>query len=52
LIGEIANTTPTVMLLIASAEQLRLEIELPGTFKDIPWNRLKNTLISAWLTDL
>ena len=40
LIGEITNKIPTGMLLQASAEQLRLEIGLPGTFKDVPWNEL------------
>ena len=31
---------------------MRLEIGLPGTFKDVPWQRLKGILISTWLTDL
>ena len=52
LIGEISNNTPTGILLQASAEQLHLEIGLPGTFKDVPWNRFKKTLTSTWLTDL
>ena len=38
LIGEITNNTPTGMLLMASAEQLRLEIWLLETFKDVSWN--------------
>ena len=38
------------MLLMGLAEQLRLEIGLSGTFKDIPWNQLKKTLTSTWLT--
>ena len=43
LIGEISNNTPTGMLVSASTEQLRLETRLPGAFKDVPWNKLKNT---------
>ena len=43
LIGEITNNTPTGMLLQASSEQLRLEIVLPGTFKDVPWNEWNQT---------
>ena len=31
---------------------MRLEIGLPGTFRDVPWKQLKGTLISTWLTDL
>ena len=52
LIGEIANNTPIGILLQASSEQLRLEIGLPGTFKDVPWNQFKKTLTFTWLTDL
>ena len=52
LIGEIANNKPTGMLLQASVEKLRLEIGLPETFKDVPWNQFKKTLTSTWLTDL
>ena len=52
LIGEIANKTPTGLLIQASAESLRLEIGLPGSFRDVPWKQLKGTLISTWLTDL
>ena len=33
------------MLLQASAELVRLEIGLPGTFKDTPWTQIKNNLI-------
>ena len=40
------------MLLQASAEQLRLENGLPGTFKDVIWKQFKKTLTSTWLTDL
>ena len=40
------------MLLQASAEQLRLENVLPGTFKDVLWNQFKKNLTSTWLTDL
>ena len=40
------------MLLQASAEQLRLQLDLPGTFKDVPWNLFKKTLTSTWLTNL
>ena len=40
------------MLLQAPAELVRLEIGLPGTFKDTPWRKIKNNLISTWLTDL
>ena len=40
------------MLLQASAELVRLEIGLPGMFKDTPWTKIKNNLISTWLTDL
>ena len=52
LIGELANSTPTGTLLQVSAEQLRLELGLPGTFKDVPWHRFKKSLTSTWLTDL
>ena len=31
---------------------MRLEIGLPGTFRDVPSKQLKETLISTWLTDL
>ena len=36
LMGEIAKHAPTGILLQALAEQLRLEIWLPRTFKDVP----------------
>ena len=36
---------------MASAEQLRLETGLPGTFKDVPWNQSKKSITSTWLTD-
>ena len=52
LIGETANKTPTGLLIQASVESLRLEIGLPGTFRDVPWKQLKGILISTWLTDL
>ena len=32
------------MLLQSIAELLRLKIEVPGTFKDVPWVKLKKTL--------
>ena len=41
LIGELANSTLTGILLQASAEQLRLELGFPRTFKDVPWHRFK-----------
>ena len=47
LIGVLANSTPTGILLQASAEQLRLELGLPGIFKDVPWHRFKKTLTST-----
>ena len=47
LIGEFTNNTPTGILLMASAEPLHLEIGLSGTFNDVPWNQLKNTLTST-----
>ena len=49
--GEIVNNTPTYMLLTSSTEQLRLEIGLPGIFRYISWNQLKNTPISTGITD-
>ena len=52
LIWETANKTPTGMLLQATVELLRSEIGLSSIFKDIPWNKLKNALMSRWLTDL
>ena len=52
MVGEIVNNIPTRILLAASVEQLCLKIELPGTFKDVPWNQLKNTLTSSWMIDL
>ena len=52
LIGEISNNIRTGMLLMASAEQLRLERGLPGTFKDVSCDQFKKTLTSTQLTDL
>ena len=52
LIGVIANNTPTGILLQALAEQLRLELGLPETIKDVPWNLFKKSLTSTLLTDL
>ena len=40
------------MLLQVSADQLRLEIGLLGTFKDVPLYQFKKTLTSTLLTDL
>ena len=47
LTGETANNTPTGKLFQASAEQLRLEIGLPDTFKDVPWNQLTYIITST-----
>ena len=52
LIGETANNTPTGKLFQASAEQLRLEIGLPGTFKDVPWDQLTDIITSTWMSKL
>ena len=52
LIGETANTTLIGMLLKALAELLRLKIGLSGTFKHIPWDKIKHTLTSTWLMGL
>ena len=52
LMGETANNTPTGKLFQASAEQLRLEIGLPGTFKDVPWDQLKEIITSTWMSKL
>ena len=52
LIGETANNTPTGKLFQASAEQLRLEIRLSGTFKDVPWVQLIDIIISTCMTKL
>ena len=50
-IEETSNKTPTRMLFQGLAELLRLEIRLSGTFKDVPYDKLKNALTSTWLTD-
>ena len=42
--GETANKTPTRMLLQATVELLRWEIGLIGTFKNVPWEKLKMPL--------
>ena len=52
LIGETANNTSTGKLFQASAEQLRLEIGLPGTFKDVPWDQLTDIITSTWMSKL
>ena len=52
LIGKTANNTPTGKLFQASAEQLRLKIGLPGTFKDVPWDQLTDIITSTWMSKL
>ena len=41
LIGENSNKKLTGMILQASLELLRIEIGLPDTFKDVPWDKIK-----------
>ena len=52
LMEETANNTPTGKLFQASAEQLRLEIGLPGTFKDVPWDQLQEIITPTWMSKL
>ena len=52
LIEETTNNTPIGKLFQLSAEQLRLEIGLPGTFKDVPWDQLTDIITSTWMSKL
>jgi hypothetical protein len=51
LITETANPeSPTGQLLSGEAEDLRLELGLPGEFTDAPWERLGTAVTHTWIT--
>jgi hypothetical protein len=51
LIGELANpSSPTGQLLMGKAQDLHIEIGLPGEFTDAPWTQLGEIITHTWLT--